>query len=126
MDAKRFGVATVVGGIVLYALGYLIFNVMFAGFYAANVGSATGVDRASQIPWAMAVGNLAYAALIAYALERGGTSVSIGDGVKVGAIVGFLIWCSVDFTFYGATNIANLSRTIVDPLLEIVHAGVAG
>jgi uncharacterized membrane protein len=126
MDTKRFGVATLVGGIALFAVGYLIFNVMFASFYAANVGSATGVDRTSQIQWAMAVGNLAYAALIAFVLERGGGTVSIGDGIKVGAIVGFLIWCTADFTFYGATNIATLLRTSVDPLLEIVHGGIAG
>lgn len=126
MDTKRFGIATLVGGIVLFAVGYVIFNVIFASFYAANAGSATGVDRTTQIQWAMAVGNLAYAALIAYVLERGGGTVSIGEGAKVGAIVGFLIWCTVDFIFYGATNTTTLLRTAVDPLLEIVHGGVAG
>ena len=126
MDAKRFGVATIVGAIVLAVVGYLIFNVMVAGFYAANVGSATGVDRASQIQWAMAVGNLAYAALIAYVLERGAVPVSIGEGAKVGAIVGFLIWLCVDFILYGATNMGNLTRTMVDPCLEIIHGGVGG
>jgi hypothetical protein len=126
MDTKRFGVATLVGGIVLFAVGYLIFNVMFAGFYAANVGSATGVDRTTQIQWAVAVGALAYGALIAYVLEHRSGGVSIGEGAKVGAIVGFLIWCTVDFYLYGATNIQNLARTSVDPLLEIVHGGIAG
>ena len=126
MDTKRFGVATLVGGIVLFAVGYLIFNVMFASFYAANIGSATGVDRTSQIQWAVGVGNLAYAALIAYVLERGAGPVSIGEGAKVGAIVEFLIWGTTDFTLYGATNIATLARTCVDPLLEIVHGGIAG
>src|SRR5262245_13030222 len=126
MDAKRFGVATLVGAIVLALLGYVMFNVMFANFYAANAGSATGVDRASQIQWAMAIGNLAYAALIAYVFERGGSPVSIGDGARVGATVGFLIWLCVDFVFYGSTNISNLTRTLVDPALEIVHAGLGG
>ena len=52
--------------------------------------------------------------------------MSIGAGVKVGAIVGFLVWFTADFTLYGLTNIANLTRTIVDPLLEIVHGGTGG
>jgi hypothetical protein len=43
-----------------------------------------------------------------------------------GAIVGFLIWTTVDFIFYGSSNIANVTRTIVDPLLEIVHRGLGG
>ena len=29
--------------------GYAIFEVMFGGFYTANVGSATGVDRAEVL-----------------------------------------------------------------------------
>lgn len=53
-------------------------------------------------------------------------SLSIGAGAKVGAIVGFLLWFTADFTLYGITNIANLTRTVVDPLLEIVHGGIGG
>ena len=47
MDAKRFGVATIVGGIVLFVVGYLIFDMMFGSFYAANVGSAPFASHSS-------------------------------------------------------------------------------
>jgi hypothetical protein len=30
----------------------------------------------------------------------------------VATIVGFLIWLCADFTFYGATNMSNLTRTM--------------
>ena len=126
MDTKRVVAGTVVGGIVLYVVGYLIFTKAFASFYTANAGSATGVDRGGELLWAMIVANLAYAALLTYALMRRGGTWSVGEGVKVGAIVGFLMWCTVDFVFYGSTNIANLNRTIVDPLLEIIHGGIGG
>jgi uncharacterized membrane protein len=126
MDAKRFVVGTLVGGVVLYVVGELIFTVAFAAFYAANVGSATGVDRSGELVWAVALGSLAYAALVMFAIGNRGGALSIGAGVKVGAIVGFLVWCTADFTLYGITNIANLTRTIVDPLLEIVHGGIGG
>jgi hypothetical protein len=74
----------------------------------------------------MAIGNLAYAALVTYTMARRATTLSIGEGAKVGAIVGFLIWVTVDFIFYGSANIANLTRTVADPLLEIVHGGIGG
>ena len=48
MDTKRLVIGTLVGGIILYALGYLIFDLAFADFYAANTGSATGVERNPQ------------------------------------------------------------------------------
>ena len=126
MDAKRFVSGTLVGGVVLYVVGYLIFTMAFGPFYAANGGSATGVDRPAQLVWAVALGNFAYAALIMFAAGNRMGYLSIGTGAQIGAIVGFLSWFTADFTLYGITNIANLTRTIVDPLLEIVHGGIGG
>lgn len=126
MDTKRFAVGTIVGAVVLYALGYLIFDLAFKNFYAANAGSATGVDRASQIIWAMAVANLAYAALVTYVIGSQSGDVTPGAGFRIGAIVGCLAWATADFIYFGSTNTATLTRTVVDPLLEIVHGGVAG
>jgi hypothetical protein len=126
MDTKRLAVGTLVGGIVLYVVGYLIFTMAFADFYAANAGSATGVDREEQLIWAVALASLAYAALITFAIGNRAGSLSIGQGASTGAIVGFLLWLTADFVFYGSTNIANLTRTVVDPLLEIVHGGIGG
>jgi hypothetical protein len=126
MDAKRLVVGTLVGGVVLYAVGYVIFTRAFADFYAANAGSATGVDRGGELFWAVALGSLAYAALVTFAIGNRAGSLSIGEGATIGAIVGFLLWFTADFIFYGTTNIANLTRTVVDPLLEIVHGGIGG
>lgn len=124
MDTKRLMIGTLVGGVLLFVTGYLIFDLAFANFYAANVGSATGVDRDPQLLWAVALGSLSYAALVTLAL--GSRPVSIGGGVKIGAVVGFLLWFTVDFTLYGVSNVSNLTRTIVDPLLELVRSGIAG
>ena len=126
MNAKVTLTGTLVGAIALYATGYLIFGLTFASFYAANAGSATGVDRGGQLVWAMSVANLAYAALITFVIVNRTGAVSIGGGAKIGAIVGFLLWCTVDFVFYGTTNISNLTLTVVDPLLELIHGGIGG
>ena len=126
MDAKRLMIGTLVGGVVLFATGYLIFELAFAAFYAANAGSATGVERDPQLVWAVALGSLSYAALVTLAISGRASSLNIGAGVKIGAVVGFLLWFTVDFTLYGITNVGNLTRTIVDPLLELVHGGIAG
>jgi len=126
MDTKRFLIGTVIGGITMYVVGYLIFTLAFGSFYAANLGSATGVAREAQLAWAFALGYVALAALVTLAIGTRAGSPTVGAGFKIGAIVGFLVWFGVDFVFYGATNIANLTRTIVDPLLEIVRTGIVG
>ena len=126
MDTKRLVIGTLVGGIILYALGYLIFDLAFADFYAANTGSATGVERNPQLVWAVVLGTLSYAALVTLGIGSRSSSSNVEAGVKVGAVVGFLLWFTVDFTLYGITNVGNLTRTVVDPLLELVRGGIAG
>jgi hypothetical protein len=125
MDAKRFAVGTVAGGITLFVLAYLFFDLVLGTFYTANAGPATAVDRGAPVIWAVVVGTLAYAALITLAIERVGSS-SIGSGVAAGALVGFLLFCTADFTLYGLTNIANLTRTLVDPVVEAIRGGIGG
>ena len=126
MDIKRLIIGTVVGAITLYILGYLIWELAFADFFAANRGSATGVARDTQVIWALALGTLSYAALLTLAIETRAGSATIVEGLKIAAIVGFLLWFSVDFIRYGLGNVWNLTVTIVDPLLELVRAGISG
>ncbi len=126
MDIKRFIIGTVVGAITLYALGYLIWELAFADFFAANAGSATGGVKDPQVIWALALGTLSYAALLTLAIGTRVGSATIVEGLKIGAIVGFLMWFSVDFIHYGIGNVSNLTATIVDPLLEFILAGISG
>jgi uncharacterized membrane protein len=126
MDTKRLMTGTLVGGIMLFVLGYLIFDLAAARFYAANAGSATGVARDAQLVWAVALGSLSYAALITLAIGSRAGVATIGTGVQIGAVVGFLLWFTTDFILYGITNVSNLTRTVVDPLLELVRGGISG
>jgi hypothetical protein len=126
MNTKQWVLGTVIGAVVIYAAGYLIFTVLLGDYYAANSGSATGVMRDSQIVWALAVGALAYAALILYAMRSQAGSVNVVSGMKVGAVVGFLLWATADFSLYGITNMSNLTVTMLDPFAEVVHGGIAG
>ena len=114
MDTKRFMIGTLVGGITLFLVGYLIYVLAFADFFAANAGSATGVDREVPLYWAVALGNLSLAALVTLAVGSRAGSSTIGAGFKIGAIVGFLVWFGVDFIQYGIGNISNLTATLVD------------
>lgn len=126
MNVKRLVTGSIVGAIVLFVLGYLIFETLFAGFYAANAGSAIGVDRMPQVVWAVGVACIGYGALITLGIGSQAGAASVATGAKVGAVVGFLIWVTADFTLYGITNIQNLARTVVDPLLELVRGGITG
>ncbi len=126
MDIKRLLIGTVAGGIALFILGYVIWNMLFTDFFAANAGSVTGVAKDPQVMWAIAVGTLSYAALITLALGTRAGSTTIVEGLKVGAIVGFLMWFSADMIFYGIWNVENLTAATVDSLLELVRGAIGG
>ena len=125
MDAKRFVTGTIVGGIVLFLAGYVIFNTLLGSFFAANSGTATGVARDPMLLWSIGVGCLGLAALICYAMGARGASGLTG-GAKVGAIVGFLYAFAIDFIMYGSQNVSNLNATLVDPLASAVHGAIGG
>ena len=51
---------------------------------------------------------------------------TIGAGIKIGAIVSFLLWFTADFMLYGISHVGNLTTTVVDPFLELVPGAIAG
>ena len=60
MTTQRFAIGTLVGGLVLFFLGYLIFGILFADFFAANAGTATGVPKMPFDFVSLAIGQLAW------------------------------------------------------------------
>ena len=123
MDTKRLAIGTVVGGITMFLVGYLFWNIAFD--YWNGAFDAAGVAREPQLLWAAVLSNVPAAALVTLAIERGGSS-TIGGGGKIGAIVGFLVWSGVDVAFYANTTIFDLTTIILDPLLASVHHGIGG
>ena len=122
---KRLIIGSVVGAAVLYALGIVLWGMLFAEFFFDNTGSATGVPREQAILWAAIVGALLYGAFLTLALgSRGATAVM--DASMVGAVVGLLLWGTADFILFANFNLNNLSATIADTVLEGVRAGIAG
>ncbi|MDX1404604.1 MAG: hypothetical protein R3192_08700 [Woeseiaceae bacterium] len=126
MDIKRLSIGSITGLVVLYVLGVVIWEMLFAGFFAANSDTDLDVSRANEIIWATVVGCLFYAVLITLMMEARGGTASPVDGLKTGAIVGFLLWGTSDFTLYGFLALSNLTATIADTVLEAVRGGITG
>jgi hypothetical protein len=124
MDAKRLATGTLAGGLAMFAAGYVIFDLVFASFFAANAG-ADAAWRETSLQWAIGLGNLILAALITLAIGWS-RAASMAEGFKIGAIVGLLVWLGVNFILYGIMDNLNLTATIVDGLLGGVLFGIGG
>ncbi len=125
MTTQRIVLGTVVGGLVLFFLGYLTYGIVFAGFFEANAGSAAGVTREPFNFVALAIGQLAWGAVLTLILGWSRVS-SVAEGAKVGALAGVLFFLGIDLTLYATTNISNLMASLVDPILAAVLFAVTG
>jgi hypothetical protein len=128
MTVKQLVFGTLIGALTLSATGYVIFGMVLPSFYTnfMNAGSATGVERQPLLLWAVALGVLSLGLLLTLAIGSKGGSLTIGTGMKIGAIVSFLVWFTADFMLYGISNVGNLAGTITAPLLELVPGAIAG
>jgi len=126
MDAKKFAIGTLVGGIAFFLLGWLMYGMLFMNYFQANVGSATGVNKEAMDMWALFLGNLAMAALFTLIFLRwAGVSTFVG-GLKAGAVIGLLIALGYDLTMFGTTNIMTLGGVMMDVVVYTVMSAIAG
>jgi len=125
MDTKRLVTGTVVGGIAMYALGYLFWGVILANFFEGQAGSATGLPRDAEILWAGVAGTLSIALLVTLAIGWTGGS-SVMDGFKTGATLGFLFWLGADLLIYANFNFSTLTGSVADAFVEMIRTGLGG
>jgi hypothetical protein len=125
MDGKRLLTGAVVGGIAMFALGWVVFDLAFGSFYEASSNLPAEAVRGSSIYWAWVAGAVALAVLVTFAITWAGAT-SFADGFKVAATVGFLLWLGVDLLRYSGIDDLNLTVTLLDPVLEIIRTGLVG
>jgi len=116
MKSQKILVSGIVGGIVSFLAGWLIYGVLLMDFMSKNAGTATGVMRAQteMVWWAVCVGSLFYGFVLSYIFNRWANIVTAGKGAMAGAVIFLLYGIANDLIFYGTTNLNNLTGTVVD------------
>lgn len=124
MNTQKFLVSGIVGGIVSFFGGYLIYGLLLADFFSKNAGTATNVMRLPEemIWWAMMLGSICMGLLLSYIFNRWANITSLGAGASAGFVIGLLMTAGFDLLMYGNSNLSNLTATCVD----IVCGGVMG
>ena len=121
MNRKGFLQATVIGAVVLYAFGFLVYGLALANAYTPTV-----IDRDAPLFLWIFPAELAWSALLAFVLLNLAAVPSVGNGFKVGAVVGFLNSASMAFMFYAVTTLPITTMSFVDPFIWAAVSGVGG
>jgi hypothetical protein len=127
MDIKKLLTGGIVGGILFFGLGYLIYGNLLVSFMQKHPGTATGVDRAmADIQFLyLVIGNLAMGFLLAYIFVKSNVS-SMGSGLVTGGVVGALITVGIDCMMYATTNVLSKTGMAADVAATTVMCAIVG
>ncbi len=128
MNASTRMMATLVGFVVFFLLGWLLYGMLLMDFFSSNAGSAIGVSRSESemVWWALIGGNVLQAYFLVYVFDKMNNVKSFMAGLKAGAVIGLILGLGFNLTMYGTTNMMNLTGTLVDPLVSMVMMGITG
>jgi hypothetical protein len=126
MNTNKILVGGIIGGVVFFLLGWLIWGIILAGYMAANSNQCMMKPMDQMVWWALILSNLAWGFLLAVVFDWSNTSGWL-DGAKKGAIFGLIMGLSIDLGYYSmSTMYSNLTVLCVDVLITVVMVAVAG
>lgn len=122
---NRVLIGGLIGGIVFFLLGFLMYGMAFRGILEAN--TMTGLSRGEEMQWAFLIlGNLMWGFLIAYILHKA-NATSLESGATIAGIVGLLFGLAGNLTAYGTSNyFTTMTGVFVDIIIITVMCAIVG
>lgn len=127
MDMKKLLVGTLVGGLVSWLLGFLIYGLLLMDYFQGEA-SAAAADIWRDPPemlW-LVLGSLFQGCFITYIFTKWAGISTFSGGLQAGAVIGLLLGLAFNLTWHGVADLQTLSATFVDVLLAIVTWSILG
>ena len=132
MKNNKFFLAAIVGSVVFFLLGYLVFGVLLNDFLTANSGMdkdtlAKFNKTMEQFNWySMALshlaGGFAFATIAVWTNAR-----TFGAGAKIGGVIGLLFALNVNCLHFGVSNMFTLnSLGVQTACVAVIFAIITG
>jgi len=118
--------ATVVGGIVLFLVGFLIWGLALAGWMETQVIGPAGMSKETPELVHIFLANLVYAGMLTLVVGSWAGRRSFAGGFSAGLTVGLLFSLSMALMFIGTMNFATPTAHLVDTIATGLWAGVGG
>lgn len=116
---------TIFGGISYFLLGWVVYGILLMGFISENM-SQCAARPDEMIWWALILSNFTAALLLTLLLKWFGAK-GIVDGLKIGALFGFLYSSTVGLSSWSMTTMySKFSVLIVDVLASTVVLAIVG
>lgn len=127
MNTKKILLGSFAGAVTYFLLGWLIYGMLLMDYMTNSCPNFPGFNRneSEMLLWMMFISNLLSALLMAYIFDLGKISGWM-NGLKQGAIIGFIITAAFDTGMYAMTFMLTKNWMIVDVLAGTVMAAIVG
>ena len=120
-------VGGILGGVVYFFLGWLVYGILLADFMAQYSNASCSRPMEEMLMPYMIVGNLGYGLLLSYVLSQSPKFASLSGGATGGAIVALLMSLAIDCMMYSTSTLMNSpTGIIVDIAIGVVMGAAVG
>jgi fluoride ion exporter CrcB/FEX len=127
MITKKLILNTLVGTVSFFFLGWIIYGMLLADFMQAHYNHC--MDKTMEnYNWLALVASNFFSALLISVICNWADVKNLTEGLKIGAIVGFLMGCAMDLSFFAMMDMYLSRRAIVVDIASytVMTAIVAG
>jgi uncharacterized membrane protein len=126
MDTPKFIVGGLLGGVINFFAGWLVWGILLADFISKHAtNSSVFRPEPEMIFWALILGNLCFGFLVAYILYLANVR-SARSGAIIGAISGALMIAAFDFTMYAQMDLYDIGIVLPDILASTCVTALVG
>lgn len=125
MKTDKIIVAGLIGGVVSFFLGWLIFGIIFQDSMTVPIEGFMRTDD-EMVWWAIIASSLLQGIFLSYVFAKWGSVRTAAKGAYAGAVLGALIAAIYDLSFYSTTHMFTLNTMVVDIAIVTVMMAVIG
>ena len=128
MNTNKIIMSGLIGTVVAFLLGWLVYGMLLHNYMSENMGSATGVMKGDEdMNWiALILGHVAMGMLLALIYGRWANISTFATGAKAGAVIGFLMTAMHALISLGTSNIHAWNTAIIDMIAGAVITAIVG
>lgn len=123
----KFLTGTIVGGIVLYLTGFLVFGILLAEYSKANMAQYPGLMKDPPEHISLFLFNLVYAGLLTLVFVKWGGIKNVVSGMSAGAMIMFLVALGNDLQYIAFMNFfTGFAPAAVDVIATTALGAIMG
>jgi len=117
-------VATLLGGVFGFLMGWLVYGIALMDFYTANSIAYEGLMKAEPSMVAIFLSCVCWAWLFALVFDKWAGIRDFKSGLMAGMMITLPIVLSMDIYFYGTMNLWSDKLLVVDIIVGVVFNGI--